>query len=107
MVAENLPRLFTDSHALTNLGGTFKKMIGDKPLALDEFRKALGKEFKRVHMNLARFGAGTPTRKRVWANGRPRQVMVDGRLRHATKGFAKTERGGYAKRSRRSNTSRT
>lgn len=85
----------------------FKKMAITQPMALDEFRAVLGKEFKRVRMNMARFGAGTPTRKRVWANGRPRQVMMDGRLRHTTKGFAKTERGGYAKRSRRSNTSRT
>lgn len=106
MTVENLPRLFSDSHALSDIEGTFKTLI-PKPLALDEFRAALGKEFKRVHMNLARFSQGTPTRKRVWANGRPRLVMSDGTLRHATKGIAKSERGGYAKRSRRSNTSRT
>lgn len=32
-----------------------------------------------------------------------RKVRADGRVLHPTKGLAKTERGGYAKRSRRSN----
>lgn len=103
----NPPRLITDSHALVGEVADFKKMFLTKPVALDDFRAALGKEFKRVQRNLARFGAGTPTRRRAWANGRPRLVMDDGRLLHATKGFAKTERGGYVKRSRRSNTSRS
>lgn len=82
-----------DVHALANAPIMMKELQGN---ALAGIRRAV----QQVRM----FGQGTPAHKRKHVGC---MVLADGRTMHPTKGIGKSERGGYAKRSRRSNTSRS
>lgn len=86
---------------------SLNQALGKGTLTYDDLRELATAGFRNIRNQVSVFGRGTPTKKQAWAGGRPRRLCADGRLLHRTKGFAKTERGGYAKRSRRSNTSRT
>ena len=86
----------SDVHALANAPITMKELQGR---ALAGIRRAV----QQVRM----FGQGTPAHKRKHVGGRKRLRLADGRMMHPTKGIGKSDRGGYAKRSRRSNTSRS
>lgn len=84
----------SDTHALVKSTMTLKELQG---VAQAGIRRAL--------IQVRMWGQGTPARGRTARV--PRRLLADGRTLHCTKGIAKSERGGYAKRSRRSNTSRT
>lgn len=79
----------SDTHALVNSPITLKD--------LGVFAKA---GLLRAAQQVSEWGQGTPARKR---EGRMRRILTDGRCMHPTKGISRSERGGYAKRSRRSN----
>ncbi len=85
--------LFSDIHALVSSPVTMKELQGN----------AL-KGIRSVMHTVRMFGQGTHART---DKSDPRRVLADGRTMHCTKGIGKSERGGYAKRSRRSNTSRS
>lgn len=74
------------------------------PITMKELQGAALAGMRSTMRQVALFGQGTPARSRT---ARKRFVLADGRVVHPTKGIGKSHRGGYAKRSRRSNTSRT
>ncbi len=71
--------------------------------------KPLGKQMSLIELKeRARAGITDTIKKlRMWGTTvrrvRKRMILSDGRHMHPTKGIAKSERGGYNRRSRRSN----
>lgn len=83
--------------------GAFK-LAALGPITLKELQGRAQAGIRLTMNTVAAWGQGTPARTRT---ARKRMILADGRHLHPTKGIGKSERGGYAKRSRRSNTSRS
>lgn len=78
--------------------GAFKiDALANAPVTLKELQESALKGIQRF------FHVSRTAQQGTRGTVVQRRVCADGRMLHPTKGFAKTDRGGYAKRSRRSN----
>jgi len=75
---------------------------GNAPLSMKELQAVAVAGMRNTMRQMALWGQGTPART---PGNRKRFVLADGRVVHPTKGIGKSHRGGYARRSRRSNRS--